>query len=124
MATDRPHAKLDVWKLSMEMCGDVYQLCRMLPEDERYGLSSQMRRAVVSVPSNIAEGASRGSRKEFARFLGVAQGSLAELETQLELCGSILKLLDPVRVSDALEKSNRIAKMITALRKSLSRVQT
>lgn len=119
MSGERPHQKLDVWIVSMELCREVYSLCRTLPDDERYGLSSQMRRAVVSVPSNVAEGAARGTRREFTQFLNIAQGSLAELETQLELCGSYLKLLDSTTVVSVLEKASRVARMITGLKKAL-----
>ncbi len=115
----RAHTQLDVWRVAMELCRDVYELSKSLPEQERYGISSQMRRAAVSVPSNIAEGAARGTRKEFAQFLSIAQGSLSELETQLELCGAYLGLLEPDRVAPVLEMASRVARMITALRKTL-----
>ena len=79
------YQKLEVWKKSMELVERVYPLIRKLPREETYALADQMRRAVVSIPSNIAEGQSRGTR-EFIRFLKVAKGSRAELETQLLLC--------------------------------------
>jgi len=78
-----------------------------------------MRRAAVSIPSNIAEGACRGTTKEFAHFLAVAQGSLAELDTQLELCSAYLGLLPPEAVTPVFEKIERVGKMLTALRRSL-----
>ena len=82
---DKPHKKLKVWQLGMEIVMDVYKLTESFPEREKYGLISQMRRCVVSIPSNIAEGAARNTKKEFVNFLHIAQGSLAELETQLEI---------------------------------------
>lgn len=77
---------LIVWQKAMELARQVYFLAHRLPTEERYGLSDQMRRAAVSIPSNIAEGQARDSRKEFLNFLSIAKGSNAELGTQLELC--------------------------------------
>jgi four helix bundle protein len=79
------HKDLDVWIKAMDLAENVYVLTRTFPKEEIYGLTSQSRRAVVSVPSNISEGAARTSRKEFLLFLGYALGSFAELETQLIL---------------------------------------
>ena len=81
----RSHKDLDVWKRSMKLATVVHRLTSFWPNNEQYGLTSQVRRAAVSVPSNIAEGAARASAKDFCRFLDIAQGSLAEVETQLEL---------------------------------------
>ena len=75
----KSHRDLDVWKSSIRLVSEVYVLTRKFPSDELYGLTSQMRRAAVSVPSNIAEGAARGSLKEFSRFLSISLGSLAEV---------------------------------------------
>jgi len=86
------HRKLSVWQKAIELTEHVYIFTQLLPEDERFGLISQMRRCSVSVPSNIAEGASRHSDKEFLRFLNISKGSLAELETQLILCSRLYKL--------------------------------
>lgn len=77
--------KLKVWEKSFDLVKAVYELCKKLPKDEVYGLTSQIRRAAVSVPSNIAEGSQRSTEKDFANFLLIAKGSLAELETQLLL---------------------------------------
>lgn len=76
---------LIVWQKSMDMVEELYKLVRTLPREETYALSDQMRRAAVSIPSNIAEGYARNSKKEYVQFLSVAKGSCAELETQLEL---------------------------------------
>ena len=79
----RKHQELRVWQQAMNLVEQVYCITKSFPDDERYGLTSQMRRAAVSVPSNISEGAARGSEKDFIRFLFIARGSLSELETQL-----------------------------------------
>lgn len=81
--------ELIVWQKAMEAAREVYLLVPMLPREETYGMRSQMTRAAVSVPSNIAEGWARESDKEKAQFLAIAQGSLAELDTQLSLCEQI-----------------------------------
>jgi four helix bundle protein len=86
LALEKPHKRLEVWKLAMEVCRDVYQICDHLPPEEKYGLASQIKRSAISIPNNIAEGAARNTKKEFNQFLTIAQGSLAELDTQLELC--------------------------------------
>ena len=82
---DRPknHKDLEAWKQAMDLVDDVYGLSRHFPPEELYGLTNQMRRAAVSVPSNIAEGAARGGKREFMQFLSIALGSLSELETQV-----------------------------------------
>lgn len=82
---EKPHKKLDVWRLSMELASAVYRLTATFPTDEKFGLMAQMRRAAVSVPSNIAEGAARSSGKEFMQFISIARGSLSELDTQLDI---------------------------------------
>jgi four helix bundle protein len=79
------HKDLDVWKKAMDLAAQVYSLTARFPKEELYGLTSQIRRSAVSIPSNIAEGAARHSRKEFIQFLHIASGSVAELETQLLL---------------------------------------
>jgi len=84
--------KLQLWKSSMNLTTEIYRLTRNFPEHERYGLSSQMQRASVSIPSNIAEGFGRESTKELLRFLYTARGSLMELSTQLEICSNLCYL--------------------------------
>ncbi|WP_367358566.1 four helix bundle protein [Mesotoga sp.] len=81
--------KLQLWKSSMNLSTEIYRLTRNFPDHERYGLSSQMQRASVSIPSNIAEGFGRESTKELLRFLYTARGSLMELSTQLEICNNL-----------------------------------
>ncbi|HWR20633.1 MAG TPA: four helix bundle protein, partial [Verrucomicrobiae bacterium] len=82
---DKPHKKLDLWNTALELAVDLYRATEGFPKDERYSLTDQIRRAAVSVPSNVAEGAGRQTRKEFINYLHMAQGSLSELDTQLEL---------------------------------------
>lgn len=79
------HKQLDVWKLSIELTLELYEITKKFPKEEIYSLTTQLRRAAVSVPSNIAEGAARNSDKEFVQFLYIALGSLAEVETQVIL---------------------------------------
>lgn len=81
----KTHKDLEVWKKSMVLAEVIYEITKKFPKDELYGLVSQMRRAAVSVPSNIAEGAARSTKKEFIHFLYIARGSLSELETQMIL---------------------------------------
>ena len=83
---ERPHKNLDAWKKSIELTVKIYQLTEKLPKGEKFGLVSQMRRAAVSVASNIAEGAAKNTKKEFVQFLYTAQGSLSELDTQVVIC--------------------------------------
>ncbi|MBN1664244.1 MAG: four helix bundle protein [Deltaproteobacteria bacterium] len=82
---EKPHKKLKVWQLAMDIVTDVYRITELFPLEERFGLTSQMRRCAVSIPSNISEGAARNTHKEFVNFLHIAQGSLAELDTQMEI---------------------------------------
>ena len=79
------HTELDVWKTGMSLVLETYKLTSNLPKEEKYGLISQINRAAVSIPSNIAEGAGRSSQKEYIRFLDIATGSASELETLLRL---------------------------------------
>jgi four helix bundle protein len=86
MALNPGHYGLEVWQEAMRLAKSIYIATEQLPEKERFGLQSQVRRAAISVPSNIAEGAARGSKVEYARFLQIARGSLMEMDTQLWLC--------------------------------------
>ena len=104
----------------MELVVEVYGLVKKLPKEETYALSDQMRRAVVSIPSNIAEGNARGSEKEFLRFLSIAQGSNAEIETQLLICVQLGYLYEG-EIQTALVLSEEVSKMIRGLRKAVSR---
>ena len=83
------YKNLKVWQSSFELVADVYKLTKFFPKEERYGLSSQMQRAVVSIPSNIAEGAAKDSQNDLARFLDIALGSAFELECQIMIARSL-----------------------------------
>lgn len=111
---EKPHKKLDLWKLAMELVIRVYEVTDRFPKDERFSLTDQIRRAAISIPSNIAEGAARQTRKEFANYLHMAQGSLSELDTQLELA-RLLNYLDEHSWIGLNEPMNRIDKMISGL---------
>ena len=80
---------LEVWRVSMDLVVKVYEITREFPKSEQFGLASQLQRSAVSIPSNIAEGSGRGTRKDFAHFLDQARGSLFEVITQLEICRSL-----------------------------------
>ena len=114
--SERPHYRLDAWKESMALVKAVYEITRDFPREEVYGLSQQMRRAAVSVPSNLAEGAARTSRKEFAQFISIAKGSLSELETQL-LIAADLQYID--RGSLIFPQVEKVSRLLAGLHKSL-----
>ncbi len=112
------HKDLEVWKRSMDLVVEVYELTKKLPSEEKYGLISQIRRSSISIPSNIAEGAGRSSTKELIRFIDIASGSLSELETQLIL----IQKLDFHNTNDLVQnKIVIIRKMLYRLKQSLSR---
>jgi len=108
-----------VWQKSMILVKSIYDISSAFPQDERYGLTSQMRRSAVSVPSNIAEGHNRDSLKEYLRFLSIAQGSLAELETQIALA-TMLKYIDITTEDKLLTQADEIGKMIRGLQHKLN----
>jgi len=113
----KPHEQLDAWKFSMESAKAVYQMTATFPAEERHGLSQQMRRAAVSIPSNIAEGAGRNGPKEYLHFIGVARGSLAELETQMQLA---MMLGFTTADHAAFDLADRTGKLLTGLHKKWS----
>ena len=103
-----------VWQKSIDLSVEIYRLVKLLPKTETYALSDQMRRAVISIPSNIAEGKGRNSAKEFVQFLGIARGSQKELETQLYICTK-LGYFTEEEVSTALNLCEEISKMLNSL---------
>lgn len=117
---EKPHKRLEAWRMSMDLAKQIYTATAGFPHDERYGLMQQMRRAAVSIPSNVAEGAARQTKKEFANFLHTAQGSLSELDTQLELAVG-LGYLKPEIFATIDQLAQRVDKMLTGLIKSLRR---
>ena len=105
---------LIVWQKSMDLTDKVYSISKKLPKEEIHGLSSQMRRAAVSIPSNIAEGHGRYTENEFRSFLSIAHGSCMELETQLEICVR-QKYLTDGEAEEIFELLNEVSKMLTAM---------
>jgi four helix bundle protein len=114
----KTHHDLNVWQKSIELVRSIYTLTRTYPDYEKYGLCSQMQRAAVSVPSNIAEGAARNHTKEFIQFLYVAYGSLSELETQLIISYDLEYVKDN---SEQIKQIDQIQKMLSGLIKHLKK---
>ena len=112
------HKDLDVYKLSLELVEDIYKLTKSFPTSENFGLTSQLRRAAVSLPSNIAEGSSRASTKDFIRFLNITTGSLSEIEIQLVIAERIGYI---VFCEDLQNKITTIRKMLYRLKQSLNK---
>ena len=109
---------LTVWQKAIALCENVYRLCRRLPRSETFGLADQLRRAAVSVASNIAEGHARGQTGEYMRFLAIARGSLAELETQLEIAAKI-GYLEECETRPLLDAADEVGRMLAGLLKRL-----
>jgi four helix bundle protein len=118
MAAIRNFRDLEVWQLAKAVAKDVYLITRNFPPEERYGMSQQIGKAAVSISSNIAEGHARGSRKEYIQFLVIARGSLAEVESQLEVSIEI-GFVSRERVADLFIKTERLSKMLRALIQAL-----
>lgn len=114
----KTHKDLDVWKYSIDLVVEVYQLLKKFPDDEKFGIISQMKRCAVSIPSNIAEGAARSSVKEFSNFISIALGSLSELETQL-IISYRLSFLNCNKFENVINDLIKIRKMLIGLKKSL-----
>lgn len=108
----RDYKELLVWQRSIELVREVYKTTKMLPKDETYGISSQMRMAAVSIPSNIAEGQQRKSLKEFLQFLRISYGSAAELETQLIIAK---EMYARINFSQAESLLKEVQKMLNSL---------
>jgi four helix bundle protein len=106
------HKNLNVWKLSIALTAIIYEVTKDLPKSEQYGLTSQMRRAAVSVSSNIAEGAARSSKKERRRFYEIARSSLVEIDTQLEI-SCILGFIPKKQNPDLKDKMNHLFAMLS-----------
>ena len=109
-----------VWQKSMDLVVACYGVTRTFPDSERFGLSSQLQRAAVSIPANVAEGRGRGHIKEFLRHVSIASGSLAELETHVEIAKR-LGYLRPDRIGSLIETMTEVGRMLTGLRTSLRR---
>ena len=116
----RKHHNLKVWQEAMQLVKGIYAATTAFPKEESYGLTSQIRRAAVSIPSNVAEGAARTGAKEFLRFLSIARGSLSELETQIILA----KELNFMKSNkELLEKINDVFGLLGGLMNSLNKEQ-
>ncbi len=119
MSEVRSYRDLLVWQRAMDLALGIYALSRSFPDSERFAMVSQLRRAAVSVPSNIAEGHARSSTRDFLRFLSIASGSLAELETQLILAHR-LDYVDQDRLDSTLVLAGETGRMIRGLQTSLA----
>ena len=109
---------LTVWQLAMKLTEDVYRITGTFPNKETYALANQLQRAAVSIPSNLAEGHARSSTKDYLRFISIAMGSLAELETQGELSARLL-YIDQQKLTELLTAADEVGRMLQGLRKSL-----
>jgi len=118
MAGDRPHDRLDAWKEAMALVSTVYRATQSFPKEELYGLTSQLRRSAVSIPSNIAEGAARRGRREFSQFLNIAMGSISELETQLLIAVDLGYLPNNTSAFALIE---RVSKLVHGLHEHVQR---
>ena len=112
--TSKHYKDLQVWQKSMDLVESIYILSGTLPKEEQFGLSSQLRRAATSIPSNIAEGYTRASTKDYIRFLSIARGSAAEIETLLEICKRLAYFTEQ-QIQISLNLVNEISKMLTAM---------
>jgi len=111
---EKSHKRLEVWQKSLQLAKLVYDVTKNLPADEKYGLVSQMRRAAISIPSNIAEGAARQTNKDAIQFFVIARGSLSELDTQLDLT-KILSLISEEDFKVLQEQINIVDSLLSGL---------
>lgn len=120
MSTFLGHRDLLVWQKAMELTATIYIMSERFPRIEQFGLTDQIRRAAVSVPSNIAEGHARQSTKEFVNFLSIARGSLAEIDTQIEIACRLGYVHEVNSVCDSIfELTKMLNSLMTSLRKKL-----
>ncbi|MBR4787229.1 MAG: four helix bundle protein [Bacteroidales bacterium] len=112
------YRELIVWQKAMEMVENIYTLTQSLPKDELFSITNQIRRAAISVPSNIAEGYGRQSKKEYLQFLSIANGSVCEIETQLLLCLRIGYLTEE-NTKETFQLLSEIGKIITTIKQKL-----
>ena len=116
--TFKSYRDLEVWQKAMALAKNIYRATVDFPSEERFGLVNQMRRAAVSIPSNIAEGHARSGAREFQRFVSIALGSVAELETQVILSTDLSYLVNQTK-EDLLRQLDTVGKMLRGLHKSL-----
>jgi four helix bundle protein len=113
------HKQLDVWKASVDIVKEIYQMTQSFPKDEQYGISSQLKRASVSIVSNLSEGLSRNTKLETRRFLQIARSSLVELDSQIEISLQ-LKFCNQDQIKNLEELVNRVFAMLTKMIKKYS----
>jgi len=123
MTQIKTYRDLVVWQKSMALVAEVYKLSKPFPKDEVYGLTSQMRRCAVSIPSNIAEGYGRNSTSDYVRFLRIATGSLYELQTQMEIAFK-LEYLNKANFGRLYESSREVERMLSSLSRKLNNGET
>jgi len=117
----RTHKDLEVWKVSMNFVMEIYQVTKAFPASELYGLTAQIRKAAISIPSNIAEGAARKNTKEFIQFLYISQGSLSEIETQLMIAERLKYINESNLLLDKIQYLRTLlSRLINPLNKKLS----
>ena len=118
MFSDRPHKRLKLWKKCIELVTHLYEVTKTFPREEEFGLKSQLRRAAVSIPSNIAEGLTRLTKKDKLHFLNISQGSLSEVDAQVEICLA-LNLIDQKTYADTTAKLLDVQMLLSGLIRSL-----
>jgi len=116
MASGKPHQRLELWQQAMLLVKEIYAVTTGFPKEEMFGLVSQMRRAAVSIPSNIAEGAAREGDKEYSHFLSIARGSLSELDTQVQIAVMLSYLTEDHPLHGLLD---RVGKLLSGFSKKL-----
>ena len=117
----KDYKDLIVWQKSMELVKNTYEIINCLPKDERFALADQMRRSVISIPSNIAEGYERKSTKEYVQFLFIANASRAELETQLEICKMLGYFENKNTIDTVIQNCKEVARLINATVRKLNK---
>ena len=120
MSEVKSYRDLIVWQKGMDLAESAYALAKLLPRSEEYRLTSQLLRAAASIPANIAEGNARSARKDYAHFISIARGSVAEVETFLQLAVRV-QLVSPDEVSVALALADELGRMLNVMRDRLSK---
>jgi four helix bundle protein len=120
MAREKPHKKLDLWKKAIEFVVLIYGITKSFPREEEFGLKSQLRRAAVSIPSNISEGLTRRSKKDKLHFLNIAQASLSEIDAQLDISEK-LTYLSTELVEETGQLQTDVEKLLSGLIRSISK---
>ena len=113
------YKELKIWQKSVDLAVHVYEVTKSFPKEEIYGLTAQLRRSAVSIPSNVAEGAGRNTKKDFSNFLGISYGSSCELETQIIIAEKV-KLIDQLALNSIQQQIDEIQKMNWSLKRSLT----